>query len=164
MRFKDFTRVLVACLVAALAWIVMEVGGGLFFLALGVRLWEYHVLPLWSAITSPIVWAFAGALIIPMSIGFERAVLDRVDGRQRAWVHLGFLMLTGSVLEVVFNELLFKAWVGRPLYTYLVAPTWHGSGSLLSPFYYATLMIHVPITDRVLRPTSATAASITVPA
>ena len=40
-------RVVMACLVAGLAWIVCEVLGGLAFLAAGIRLWHYNLLPIW---------------------------------------------------------------------------------------------------------------------
>ena len=43
------------------------------------------------------------------------------------------------------DKLLFKRYLGSPLYRYLVLPTFDGSGSLLSPLYYATLLIHYPL-------------------
>ena len=49
------------------------------------------------------------------------------------------------------TELGFKGLVGRGLYEYTVLATFGGSGSWLSPLYYMTLLVHVPITDRLLR-------------
>jgi hypothetical protein len=143
-------RLLAACLVAGAAWVVAEVAGGLFFLALGVRLWRYELLPLLWAITSPIVWLFAVGLIVPLSIAYDRMVAVRWRGRGRFIARLLFVMSVGPVLEVLINEYLFKAGVGCALYVYTTLPTFSGSGSWLSPLYYATLLIHVPITDRLL--------------
>jgi hypothetical protein len=139
-----------ACLAAGMAWIVAEVGGGLAFLSLGVRLWRYEICPVVDAITSPVIWALAAGLIIPLSLAFDRTVADRFRGAARLGARLAFVMTTGSVLEVVINEFFFRACIGRPLYEYLVLPTFAGSGSLLSPLYYSTLLIHIPITDRLL--------------
>lgn len=143
-------RLIAACLVAGAAWIVAEVAGGLFFLALGVRLWRYELMPLFWAITSPVVWLFALTLIVPLSIGYDRLVARRWTGRARFVARALFVMSAGPALEVLINELLFKAGIGRALYVYTVLPTFSGSGSWLSPLYYATLLIHVPITDRLL--------------
>jgi len=143
-------RLLAACFVAGAAWVVAEVAGGLFFLALGVRLWRYELVPLFWDITSPIVWLFAVGLIVPLSIGYDRIVACRWRGRGRLVARLLFVMSVGPVLEVLINEFLFKAAVGRALYIYTTLPTFSGSWSWLSPFYYATLLIHVPITDRLL--------------
>jgi hypothetical protein len=154
-------RILLACLTAGLAWIVVEVSGGLFFLALGVRLWRYEILPLWWEITSPIVWGFAVVFIVPLSLLFDRAVTSRFRGLRGWTVHCLFLMATGTLLEVVFNDLIFRHFFGGPLYTYLVLPTFHGSGSWLSPLYYATLLIHRPVSDRLLREAPTPPARLT---
>lgn len=139
-----------ACAIACGAWIAAEVGGGLLFLAAGVRLWRYEIAPLWFDITSPVVWVFAAALIVPLSVAFDRRVALRAE-RGRRWVaRVAFVATVGPVLEVLINEYVFRRMWGAPLYTYLVYPTFDGSGSLLSPLYYATVLIHVPITDRVL--------------
>ncbi len=135
---------------AGLAWVVCEVAGGLAFLAAGARLWRYHLLPLWSDITSPIVWMFAATLIIPLSLAFERRFTRNVRGLARLARVAAFVAVVGPVLEVLINELGFKAFVGQGLYTYTVLATFDGSGSWLSPFYYLTLLVHVPITDRIL--------------
>jgi hypothetical protein len=148
-RFRP-ARLAAACLVAGAAWIVAEVAGGLFLLALGVRLWRYELMPLFWAITSPIVWLFALTLIVPLSIVYDRLVARRWTGRARFVARALFVMSVGPVLEVLINEFLFKAGLGRALYVYTVLPTFSGSGSWLSPLYYATLLIHVPITDRLL--------------
>ena len=139
-----------ACLAAGTAWFIAEVGGGLAFLSLGVRLWRYEICPLFDAITSPVIWALAAGLIIPLSVAFDRAVADRFRGAVKFAARLVFVMTTGSVLEVFINEFFFRACLGQPLYEYLVLPTFAGSGSMLSPLYYSTLLIHVPITDRLL--------------
>lgn len=146
-----------ACLAAGMAWIVAEVGGGLTFLSLGVRLWRYEICPVLHAITSPVIWALAAGLIIPLSLAFDRAVANRFRGAAKLAARLAFVMTTGSVLEVLINEFFFRACLGRPLYEYLVLPTFAGSGSLLSPLYYSTLLIHIPITDRLLRVSTASA-------
>jgi hypothetical protein len=123
-----FFRLLAACLAGSAAWAVSEVSGGLAFLAAGVRLWRYQILPLFSR-------AFR---------------TDRLSPRRRAAARLGFMMCMGPVLEVLINRHVFIRLFGEPLYLYTVLPTFHGSGSILSPLYYATLYIHVPVADRLL--------------
>jgi hypothetical protein len=135
-----------ACVVAGLAWVVCEVAGGLAFLAMGIRLWRYHLMPVWSDITSPIVWIFAATLIVPLSRAFERRWTQGLGAGARMARLAAFVGTIGPVLEV-----LFKGLVGRGLYEYTVLATFGGSGSWLSPFYYMTLLVHVPITDRLLR-------------
>ena len=157
-------RFVLACLTAGAAWIVVEVGGGLLFLAAGVRLWRYEIVPILFEITSPVVWLFAATLIIPLCVVFDRRVTDHLSPGNRLPARLAFLMVAGTVLEVVINETMFIEGVGRPLYTYLVLPTFGGSGSWLSPLYYATLIIHVPITDRLLRHSPAAARASTTTA
>lgn len=143
-------RLALACVVAGLAWIVCEVAGGLAFLAAGVRLWRYEIAPLFLEITSPAVWVFAVALIIPLSLAFERRYTRGRPRRVRLVRLALFVAIVGPVLEVLVNETLFRRLWGAPLYEYLVLPTFGGSGSWLSPLYYLTLLIHVPITDRIL--------------
>jgi len=143
-------RYVAACLVAAMAWIALEVAGGLAFLAAGIRLWRYDIYPLFREITSPVVWLFALTLIVPLCLAFDRRVCSRLDGWRKIAARLAFLMITGPLLEVLINEFLFRAWLGQPLYEYLVWPLFNGSSSLLSPLYYATLLVHLPITDRLL--------------
>ncbi|MFN7985618.1 MAG: hypothetical protein U0Q11_27570 [Vicinamibacterales bacterium] len=147
----DWRRVVAACLVAGVAWIVCEVLGGLAFLAAGVRLWRYHLLPIWFDITSPIVWLFAATLIVPLSLLFEHYCTRGLTGGRRLIRVAAFVAVIGPVLEVLINEFAFKPLAGQGLYEYTVLATFHGSGSLLSPFYYLTLLIHIPVTDRVLR-------------
>jgi hypothetical protein len=144
-------RLLAACLAGSIAWAISEVSGGLAFLAAGVRLWRYQILPLFSDITSPIVWTIAGLLIVPVMLLFDRAFkTDRLTPRRRAAARLGFMMFMGPVLEVLINRHVFIRLFGEPLYLYTVLPTFKGSGSMLSPLYYATLYIHVPVSDRLL--------------
>ena len=146
-----FFRLLAACLAGSAAWAVSEVSGGLAFLAAGVRLWRYQIVPLFSDITSPVVWTIAGLLIVPVMLLFDRAFrTDRLSPRRRAAARLGFMMCMGPVLEVLINRHVFIRLFGEPLYLYTVLPTFQGSGSILSPLYYATLYIHVPVADRLL--------------
>ena len=148
-------RVVAACVVAGAAWVVCEVAGGLAFLTVGVRLWRYEIAPMVWDITSPIIWLFAIALIVPLSIMFERRyTVGRPRGVRLVRLAL-FVAIVGPLLEVLINELLFKALIRAPLYEYLVLPTFNGSGSWLSPLYYLTLLVHVPITDRILYPPAA---------
>lgn len=144
-------RFLLACLLASAAWIACEVGGGLLFLAAGLRLWRYEIAPLFAGITSPVVWALAAVLITPLTLAFDRAVVRRRPaGPSRTALRLAFLMVTGPVVEVLLNEALFRGLLGRPLYLYTFLPTFGGSGSVLSPLYYATLYVHVPVAARLL--------------
>jgi hypothetical protein len=145
------SRIALACLVAGAAWIVCEVVGGLAFLALGVRLWRYELMPIWWEITSPIVWIFALFLIVPLTLAFEARYTRHVPARSRLLRVAAFVGIVGPALEVAINEFLFKAWLGRALYEYTLLPTFSGSGSWVSPLYYLTLLIHMPITDRILR-------------
>lgn len=145
------SRFLLACLIAGLAWIVAEVAGGLLFLWAGVRLWRYEIAPLFLDITSPLVWALAVLLIVPLSSLFDTVTRQSGTRRARLFGHLAFLMITGPIVEVVLNDHVFRTLFGRPLYTYLVLPTFEGSGSLLSPFYYATLVMHRPLTEKLTR-------------
>jgi hypothetical protein len=145
-------RYALACLVAGGAWIVAEVAGGLAFLGAGIRLWRYEFAPLIAQITSPVVWIFALVLIVPMSRAFDRRLADGLSGRSRLAARVAFLMVVGPAMEILVNEGLFKGIVGRPLYEYLVLPLLGGSSSILSPLYYSTLIIHVPLTDQILPP------------
>ena len=149
-RAGQLGRIVLACVVAGAAWIVCEVAGGLAFLAAGIRLWRYELMPIWWDITSPIVWVFALCLIIPLTLAYEQQFTRGLSARQRLVRVAAFVGFTGPVLEVAINELVFKAWLGRALYEYTVLPTFAGSGSWVSPLYYLTLLVHVPITDRIL--------------
>ena len=144
-------RLAAACAVGGVAWVVCEVAGGLAFLALGIRLWRYHLVPIWWDITSPIVWMFAATLIVPLSRAFERRWTQGLSSGVRLARLAVFVGTTGPVLEVLFNELGFKRLAGQGLYEYTVLATFDGSGSWLSPLYYLTLLVHVPVTDRLLR-------------
>jgi hypothetical protein len=141
-------RVATAWLVAGVSWVVMEVCGGLAFLAAGVRLWRYEILPLCWDITSPVVWCIAAAAIPALCMPLDRFVDRNLPPRAVIWARLAFFMTVGPIAEVLINELLFKRYFGSPLYRYLVLPTFDGSGSALSPFYYATLLIHYPLLAR----------------
>jgi hypothetical protein len=94
---------------------------------------------------------FAAILITPIMTMWERTFrLWEASPVRRAAMRLAALMLFGSGLELVFNTMLFPWLFGRPLYRYLLLPTFDGSGSLLSPVYYATLWVHLPVVDRIL--------------
>jgi hypothetical protein len=155
-------RYVFACMTSATGWILCEAGFGGLFLALGVRLWRYDVVPLLSGITSPVVWVVSALLVTPLMTAWEKAFrLWDTTAARRAAMRLAALMLFGSSLEVVFNTILFPWLFGRPLYRYEVLPTFGGSGSLLSPIYYATLYIHLPVVDRILgrQPSAARTSS-----
>ena len=150
---QKMSRLILSCLAAGLVWIVVESIGGLLFLWLGVRLWQYELMPIWSQITSPIVWGLAAILIVPLQLTFDRLLLDRIQLRTGMWHRTAFTVVAGCSLEVALNEWLFKSWIGQPLFTYVVLPTFNGSGSWLSPLYYLTLTLHLPVTSRILRVT-----------
>lgn len=138
-----------AGVVSAGGWILCETLGGLTFLAFGVRLWRYHIAPILFSVTSPVIWSLALLLLGPLTLFWlsaeERLPLPRA-GRLAA--RAAFFMTVGPLLEVLLNRGLFSAFAGRPLYTYTFLPTFGGSGSLLSPFYYATLLVHVPWVEK----------------
>jgi hypothetical protein len=156
-------RWVLACLTAGVAWAVVEVGGGMLFLAMGLRLWRYEIVPIWADITSPVVWCFAAAFIVPLSAPVDRVMTAKYGEKGGLCAHLAFIMAVGPVLEVVFNDFIFRKYFGHPLYLYTFLPTFDGSGSLLSPLYYGTLLIHRPICSWILghdRGASAAAASL----
>jgi hypothetical protein len=135
---------------------VVETLSGLFFLNLGLRLWSYHILPVWYDLTSPLVWLLAGLLIVPIEQLFRLSWRKRFGTDARFQVRFAFLTLTGCVLEVAINEIGFNAFLGERFYSYEFLPTFGGSGSVLSPLYYATLVVHWPITDYILQRANST--------
>lgn len=153
-------RLLRAGAVSAGGWILCETFGGLIFLALGVRLWRYEIAPLFWSVTSPVVWSLALLLLGPLTLLWlaaeERLPLPR-PGRLAA--RAAFFMTAGPLIEVLLNRGLFSGFAGHPLYVYTLLPTFGGSGSMLSPLYYATLLIHVPWVER--RRSSASSHSTT---
>jgi len=128
------------CVVALAAWVPCEVLGGLAFLALGIRLWAYHLAPVCWQLTS-----FAGwALLLPLLGGqccLYLAWEQRAGaGGSRRWLYRAlFLAVAGPVNEVFWNAVV-RAPFGRPLFLYAVLPTFGDSGSWLSPLYYLTLL------------------------
>jgi hypothetical protein len=132
---------------SAAAWILCETFGGLFFRAFGVRLWRYEIAPLVFGVTSPVIWGLAFLLLGPLTWLWLQ-IEERLPAAGRLWARVAFFATAGPVLEVVLNRGVFIALLGRPLYEYLVLPTFDGSGSLLSPLYYMTLLIHVPWVKR----------------
>lgn len=157
-------RFALACLTAGVAWIVVETLGGLAFLAGGLRLWRYEILPVAWAITSPVVWTLAALLIVPLCRLFDLSVTFRLPRSRWLAARLAFLMIVGPVIEIVLNEFCFERAVGRPLYVYTFLETFGGHGSLLSPLYYATLIVHAPIADRLLPPPVFTRVDAAAPA
>lgn len=155
-------KLLRAGILSAAAWVLCETLGGLFFLSLGVRLWRYQIAPLFLAVTSPVIWGLAFLLMGPLTLAWldvEQILPLRRAGRLAA--RAAFFMSVGPVLEVLLNRGFFATTVGRPLYLYTFLPTFGGSGSLLSPFYYSTLLIHVPWIERARRQKPAEAAETT---
>jgi len=135
--------------VALGGWIACETVGGLLFLALGVRLWEYYLTPVFWNITSYfgwlMVWLVAGSSCF-LYLCWERSA--GLDGRRRWLGRAVFLMIAGPVHEVVWNSIIWSV-VGTPLYLYHVLPTFAGSGSLLSPTYYLTLLLGFWVEERI---------------
>ncbi len=142
---------LVTSAISLAAWIVCETLGGLLFLAGGVRLWRYVMTPVLWEIASPVGWLFVLAVAGTNCFGYllwEKHF--RVRGRRR-WLYRGlFLMVAWPVNEVVFNGLVW--WLaGTPIYVYTLWPTFHGSGSLVSPLYYLTLLLGLWVEEWVPR-------------
>jgi hypothetical protein len=150
-----------AGLFSASGWVACETLGGLFFLALGVRLWRYRIAPLFLGVTSPVVWTLAFLLLGPLTLAWlafeDRLALSRT---RRLAARAAFFMTAGPALEVVLNRGLFAGLAGHPLYAYTLLPTFGGSGSLLSPLYYATLLVHVPWVERARSAALATAPAL----
>jgi hypothetical protein len=141
----------VTSVISLAAWIVTETLGGLLFLAFGVRLWRYVMTPILWEIASPVGWAFVfavagincfGYLLIEHRLG--------IRGRRRWLYRALFLMVAGPVNEVIFDSLIWRL-VGTPIYLYTVWPTFAGTGSLLSPFYYLTLLLGLWVEEWVPR-------------
>jgi hypothetical protein len=142
-------RCTLTSVVTLAAWILCEVLGGLAYLAIGIRLWAYHLAPVCWELTS-----FAGwALLLPLLGGQcclwlaweQRAGLDG----PRRWLYRAlFLAVAGAVNEVFWNAVV-RAAFGQPLFLYTVLPTFGGSGSWLSPLYYLTLLSGFLLDERV---------------
>jgi hypothetical protein len=142
-------RCTLTSVVALAVWIPCEVLGGLAFLALGIRLWTYHLAPVCWQLTSLLGWA----LLLPLLggqcclylVGEQRAA---VRGPWRWLCRALFLAVAGPVNEVVWNAVIREAF-GRPLFRYTLLPTFGGSGSWLSPLYYLTLLSGFLLDERV---------------
>jgi hypothetical protein len=137
--------------ISLVGWIVCETLGGLLFLACGVRLWRYVMTPILWQIASPVGWAFVFVVAGMNCFGYlllERRL--RVRGRRRWLYRALFLMVAGPVNEVIFNSLIWRL-SGTPIYLYTVWPTFAGSGSLLSPLYYLTLLLGLWVEEWVPR-------------
>jgi hypothetical protein len=142
-------RCTLTSVVALAAWVPCEVLGGLAFLALGVRLWAYHLAPVCWQLTSAAGWA----LLLPLLGGqccLYLAWEQRagVSGSQRWLYRALFLVVAGPVNEVFWNAVV-RAAFGPPLFLYTVLPTFGGSGSWLSPLYYLTLLAGFFLDERV---------------
>ena len=123
------------------AWILCETLGGLLFLACGVRLWRYTLTPILWEIASPVGWLEVFAVAGVNCFGYL-LVEHRLGVRGgRRWLYRAlFLMIAGPINEVVFNTLTWLV-AGTPVYLYTLWPTFGGSGSVLSPLYYLTLLL-----------------------
>ncbi len=142
-------RWLMTSLVGLVAWVPCEVLGGLLFLGLGVRLWAYHITPIFWQLTSLVAWVFVLFVLgtnCTLYLLWERRA--RVRGRRRWLYRALFLVVSGPINEVVWNSLIWAA-CGTPLYLYTVLPTFDGSGSALSPLYYLTLLSGFWLDERV---------------
>jgi hypothetical protein len=122
-------------------WVITETLGGLIFLACGVRLWHYHITPVLWEIASPVGWLLV-FLVAGVNVFCYLLCEHRLGVRGgRRWLYRAlFLMVAGPVNEVLFNDLIWVVF-GTPVYLYTVLPTFAGSGSLLSPLYYLTLLL-----------------------
>ncbi len=136
-----WSKCCVTSVVSLLAWIPCDVVGGLIFLSMGVRLWSYHVAPLFWDLTS-----FAGwAMVIPV-LGINCCVFllwerrHKINGARRWLYRAVFLMISGPINEVVWSAA-FRSIFDRQLYSYTILPTFEGMGSILSPLYYLTLLL-----------------------
>jgi hypothetical protein len=136
-------------LITVASWIVCETVGGLIFLACGIRLWSYHIAPVFWEITSLVGWIFvwlvAGNLIFFYLLWETRA---GITSPWRWLFRAIFLMIAGPVNEVIWNTIIWDI-VDTPLYLYTVLPTFDGSGSILSPLYYLTLLLGFWIEEQV---------------
>jgi hypothetical protein len=123
------------------SWILCETLGGLLFLALGTRLWAYHITPIFWAIASYVGWCYVFVILGTGCLAYlvwEHGM--GVAGRRR-WLYRSlFLVIAGPVTEVIWNHATWNV-LGTPLYLYTYLPTFDGSGSLLSPLYYQTLLL-----------------------
>ncbi len=144
----SFRNWIVVSLLSAILWAICETLGGLAFLAGGVRLWSYQVAPIFWRMTSPVIWLILFVGMPPFIFAFR--AWERRRGR-RIGARCLYLMIVGSVMEVLINTGLFQGLLGRPLFLYEVLPTFGGSGSLLSPLYYLTLYPHYSLTEFLLR-------------
>lgn len=137
---------LIKAIISSLIWIICETLGGLLFLSLGYRLWTYQILPVWFQITSPVIWLIAFLLMPPFFAAYQWLETEFLKENQAKVLYRSlFVVIVGCVSEVLINEFIFRKYLGKPLYIYDQLPTFAGSGSLLSPFYYLTLYIHFPI-------------------
>ena len=149
LRNALWARCLLTCLVGVLVWVPCEVAVGLAFLSCDVRLWVYRIAPMLWEITS-----VAGWLVVFLVVGTNCSLYllwekwAQVTGRRRwAWRAV-YLVIFGPINEVIWNSLIWWAW-GDPLYQYTLLPTFAGSGSLLSPLYYLTLLSGFWVDERV---------------
>ena len=142
-------RWLMTSVVGLAAWIPCEVLGGLIFLALGVRLWAYQITPVFWELTSFVGWLF---VLIVLGTNLTLFLLWEqwagIRGRRRWGYRALFLVVSGPINEVIWNSLIWAV-SGQPLYLYTVLATFGGSGSVLSPFYYLTLLTGFWLDERI---------------
>jgi hypothetical protein len=144
-----WARGIMTSLVGLVAWVPCEVLGGLIFLGLGIRLWTYHITPVFWGMTSLVAWGF---VLLVLGTNCAAYLLWEewagIRGPRRWGYRALFLAVSGPVNEVVWNSLVWWAY-GTPLYLYIVLPSFAGSGSLLSPLYYLTLLAGFWLDERV---------------
>lgn len=148
MGLRVFAALFFVSLLSSICGFFCETLGGLAFLAAGLRLWRYHLLPLLWEITGPVIWLIVFLVMGPFMLAFDAVERDRGwEGRRRTTFRVLYLVVVGPVVEVLIDELVCKARLGGPLYTHTVLPTLEGPGSLLSPFDCLTLYDHYPLTE-----------------
>src|SRR5262245_37091882 len=97
---RAFQTWLLVSLLSSLSWIICETLGGLAFLAAGVRLWTYHMVPLFWRITSPVIWVVVFIVMGPFMIAFHQVEARRGwRGRRRTLYRTLFLVTVGPVVE-----------------------------------------------------------------
>ncbi len=142
-------RWLMTSVVALVTWIPCEVLGGLLFLVLGVRLWAYQITPVFWELTSVVGWIF---VLLVLGTNLTCYLLWEQWAGVHGWRRWGFralfLVVSGPINEVIWNSAIWAV-SGQPLYLYTVLATFEGSGSVLSPLYYLTLLLGFWLDERV---------------
>ena len=89
------------------AWIPCEVLGGLLFLVLGLRLWTYHITPVFCELTSLVGWLF---VLLVLGTNCTLYLLWEqwagIRGRRRWAYRALFLVVSGPINEILWNSLI----------------------------------------------------------